>query len=147
MLISLSLSKWATRNYKSQKQNITNKYGTFSICTHDDILKLMDKSKNKNTTKATAACRNLYHIWAKPRGEVLELAKVETKKQKTTVKIISLILYVQWNPRKKDIFLNVAIRIRFVSRESLLPQKLFWKEKYKLFPKMEKEGGQIKAVA
>ena len=92
MLISLSLSKWATRNYKSQKQKITNKYGTFSICTHDDILKLMDKSKNKNTTKATAACINLYHIWAKPRGEVLELAKVETKKQKTTVKIISLIL-------------------------------------------------------
>ena len=52
----------------------------FANTSHDDILKLIDKSKNKQMAKATAACMNVYHTWAKPRGEVLELEKVESKK-------------------------------------------------------------------
>ena len=52
----------------------------FANTSHDDILKLIDKSKNKKMAKATAACMNLHHTWAKPRGEVLELEKVESKK-------------------------------------------------------------------
>ena len=52
----------------------------FANTSHDDILKLIDKSKNKKMAKATAACMNLHHTWAKPRGEVLELEKVEPKK-------------------------------------------------------------------
>ena len=32
-------------------------------------------------------------------------------------------------------------------RESLLPPKLFWKEKHKLFAKIKREGDQIKVVA
>ena len=47
----------------------------------------------------------------------------------------------------RDIFENVAIRIQFLSRDSLLPRKLFWKEKHELFAKMEREGDQIKVVA
>ena len=52
----------------------------FANTSHDDILKLIDKSKNKKMTKVTDACMNVYHTWAKPRGEVLELEKVESKK-------------------------------------------------------------------
>ena len=46
----------------------------------------------------------------------------------------------------RHIFVNVAIRIQ-LSRESLFPRKLFWKEKHELFAKMEREGYQIKVVA
>ena len=46
----------------------------------------------------------------------------------------------------RHIFVNVAIRIQ-LSRESLFPRKLFWKEKHELFAKMEREGDQIKVVA
>ena len=37
----------------------------FENTSHDDIQKLMDKSKNKNTTKATATWMNVYQTWAK----------------------------------------------------------------------------------
>ena len=52
----------------------------FGNVSHDDIQKLMDKLKNKNTTKATAMWMNLHHTWAKHRGEVLDIEKVEPKK-------------------------------------------------------------------
>ena len=52
----------------------------FGNASHDDTQKLMDKSKNKNTTKATATWMNLYHTLAKHRREVLEIEKVEPKK-------------------------------------------------------------------
>ena len=43
--------------------------------------------------------------------------------------------------------MKVVIRIQFLSPESLLSRKLFWKEKHELFEKMEREGGQIRVVA
>ena len=46
----------------------------FGNASHDGIQKLMDKSENKNTTKATATCVS------KHRGEVLEIEKVEPRK-------------------------------------------------------------------
>ena len=42
---------------------------------HDDIPRLMDKLKCKNTIKKTVTWMNVYHIWAKYRGEVLEIEK------------------------------------------------------------------------
>ena len=39
----------------------------------------MDKSENKNTTKAAATWMNVYHVWAKHKGEVLEIEKEEPK--------------------------------------------------------------------
>ena len=52
---------------------------SFGNGSHDDTQKLMDKSKNKNATKATATWMNVY-TWAKHRGQVLEVEKVEPKK-------------------------------------------------------------------
>ena len=52
----------------------------FGNASHNDIQKLMNKSKNKNTTKATAKWMNVYHTWAKHKGEVLEIGKLEPKK-------------------------------------------------------------------
>ena len=60
---------------------------------------------------------------------------------------MSLILYAQCKLRQMDIFVNVAIRIQFLSRESLLPRKLFWKEKHELFAKIQREGVEMKVVA
>ena len=37
----------------------------------------MDKSENKNTTKAAATWMNVYHVWAKHKGEVLGIEKEE----------------------------------------------------------------------
>ena len=51
----------------------------FGNASHNDIQKLMNKSKNKNTTKATAKWMNVYHTWAKQKGEVLEIGKLEPK--------------------------------------------------------------------
>ena len=42
-------------------------------------LNVIDKSKNKNTTKATVTWMSVYHTWAKHRGEVLKIEKVEPK--------------------------------------------------------------------
>ena len=52
----------------------------FGNASHDDIKRFMDKSKNKNTTKVTVTWMNVYHTWAKHRGEVLEIVKLEPKK-------------------------------------------------------------------
>ena len=52
----------------------------FGNASRDDIKKLMDKSKNKNTTKVTATWMNVYQTWAKHRAEVLEIVKLEPKK-------------------------------------------------------------------
>ena len=40
----------------------------FRNASHDDIQKLTDKWKNKNTTKATATWMNVYHTCAKRKG-------------------------------------------------------------------------------
>ena len=39
----------------------------------------MDKSENKSTTKAAATWMNVCHVWAKHKGEVLEIEKEEPK--------------------------------------------------------------------
>ena len=39
----------------------------------------MDKLENKNTTKAAATWMNVYHVWAKHKGEVLEIEIEEPK--------------------------------------------------------------------
>ena len=52
----------------------------FRNASHDNIQKLMNKSKNKNTTEATGTWRNVYLTWVKHRAEVLERKKVEPKK-------------------------------------------------------------------
>ena len=52
---------------------------SFGNASHDDVQKLMDKSKNKNTTKTTEFM-NVYHTCSKHRGELLEEEKVEPKK-------------------------------------------------------------------
>ena len=43
-------------------------------------------------------------------------------------------------------FMNVAIQIQYLSQENLLPQKLFWNGKQKLFLKMKRERDQIKVA-
>ena len=48
----------------------------FGNASHDDIQKLMDKSTNKNTTKATGTLMNMYLTWVKHRAEMLEKEKV-----------------------------------------------------------------------
>ena len=53
---------------------------SFGNASHDDIQKLVDKSKNENTTKASATWMNVYHTCAKHRGEMLEMEIVEPKK-------------------------------------------------------------------
>ena len=66
------------RNDKSKTSGTCMK--RFRNASHDGIQKIMDKSKNKNTTKTTVTWMNLYHTWAKHRGKVLEIEKVEPKK-------------------------------------------------------------------
>ena len=39
----------------------------FGNVSQDDIQKIMDKSKNKNATKAIATWMNVYHTWVKHR--------------------------------------------------------------------------------
>ena len=48
----------------------------FGNASHDDIQKLMNKSTNKNTTKATGTWMNMYLTWVKHRAEMLEKEKV-----------------------------------------------------------------------
>ena len=71
----------------------------FGNACHDEIQKLMDKSRNNNPAKVTATWMNVYHT------EKLEIQKVEPKKldeilhfftelKNKTDKITSLILYV-----------------------------------------------------
>ena len=45
------------KNYENKTETSMQRFGNGS---HDDIQKLMDKSKN-NTTKATATWMNVYH--------------------------------------------------------------------------------------
>ena len=41
----------------------------FGNASHNHIQKLMDKSKNTNTTEATAPWMSVYQTWAKHKGE------------------------------------------------------------------------------
>ena len=50
----------------------------FGNASHDDIQKLMDKSKN-NTTNAKATWMNVYHTWVKHRISALNI-KSRTQK-------------------------------------------------------------------
>ena len=52
----------------------------FGNAFYDDIQMLMDKLKTKNMTKAPATWMNVYHTWAKHKGGMLEIEKVEPKK-------------------------------------------------------------------
>ena len=47
----------------------------FGNASHDDIQKLIDKSKNKNMTKTTVTWMNVYHTWAKHREKCLKYKK------------------------------------------------------------------------
>ena len=47
----------------------------FGNASHNHIKKLMDKSKNKNTTEATALWMSVYQTWAKHKGEYLKSKK------------------------------------------------------------------------
>ena len=119
----------------------------------------MDKSKNKNTTKATATRMNVYHTWVKHRGEVLEIEKVEPKKLDQILRHFFMELKKQDG---QDYELNSLCAMQasidrylcergythsILKSGNLLPRKLFWKEKHKLFAKTEREGDQIKVVA
>ena len=56
-----------SREIKNQKNKTSGtSMESFGNGSHDDIQKLMDKSKNKSTTKATATWMNVY-TWAKHR--------------------------------------------------------------------------------
>ena len=52
----------------------------FGNAYHDDIQNLMDKSKYKNTTKATGTWMNVYLTSVEHRTERLEKEKVEPEK-------------------------------------------------------------------
>ena len=52
----------------------------FGNASHDDIQKLMDKSKNKNTTNAMATWMNVCHTWVKHRRSALN---IKSRTQKT----------------------------------------------------------------
>ena len=67
---------------------------SFGNASHYDIQKLMDKSKNKNTTKATEFM-NVHYTCSKHRGELLEEEKVEPK-------ILEQILHFHVELEKQD---------------------------------------------
>ena len=92
-------------NHKNKTSGTSMEH--FANTSHDDILKLIDKSKNKKMAKATAACMNLYHTWAKTKRRSAWIRKGGIQKtwrnfttfflrnwKSTTDKIMSLILYV-----------------------------------------------------
>ena len=60
------------RNHKSKTGASMERFGNAS---HDDIQKLIDKSKNKNMTKTTVTWMNVYHTWAKHSEKRLKYKK------------------------------------------------------------------------
>ena len=75
------------RNHKNKISGTSME--SFGNVSQDDIQKIMDKSKNKNATKAIATWMNVYHTWVKHRRSAWNR---KSRTQKTWQNFITFIL-------------------------------------------------------